>query len=157
MGGPHSAATWLRVDREAEPSLAEQIVMGLRERILDGELRESERLPSSRALAEALGVARSVGGRAYEELLGEGCLDARAGSGTIVATGIVLAPGEHPRTFEDRGPATAWSAASNERHPRDASTKTPDPAAPIELRTGHPFAASPAPEGWRRAGGGGGR
>ena len=154
MSGTHSAAVWLRLDRNAQRPLAEQIVTGLRTRILDGELRETERLPSSRALAEALGVARSVVVRAYEQLLGEGYLEARAGSGTTVAAGIVLAPTQAASPPTAPTPRSAPAPARPERSsvrnlPRAAAA--PDLAAPIDLRTGHPFAAPTVPEEWRRA------
>ncbi|MBN9612978.1 MAG: GntR family transcriptional regulator, partial [Actinobacteria bacterium] len=129
MRGIRSAAVWLRLDREARAPLAEQIVSALRERILEGELRESERLPSSRALAEALGVSRSVVVRAYEQLLGEGYLEARAGSGTVVAAGIVVPPGERPQPrTEGRDAVSAPQPAPQPAH-RPEHRPGPEPAA----------------------------
>ncbi|GAA1967491.1 PLP-dependent aminotransferase family protein [Agromyces allii] len=56
----------------------------LRDAIDDGSLRAGTRLPSSRALAADLGIARNSVVEVYERLLGEGRLEARVGSGTRV-------------------------------------------------------------------------
>ena len=65
-----------------------QIFEGLREAILDGRLRPGDRLPATRELASALGVARNTAARAYEDLLAGGYLEARVGAGTFVSSGI---------------------------------------------------------------------
>jgi len=57
----------------------------LRAGILDGRLRAGLRLPPTRALAAALGVARNTTIAAYDMLLSEGYVVARAGAGTYVA------------------------------------------------------------------------
>lgn len=57
---------------------------GLRQAILTGTLRAGDRLPSTRDLAEQLGVSRTVVVIAYEHLLAEGFAVGRAGSGTYV-------------------------------------------------------------------------
>ena len=53
--------------------------------ILGGTLVPGTRLPSSRALADDLSVSRTTTLLAYEQLLAEGYLAARRGSGTFVA------------------------------------------------------------------------
>ncbi|WP_033440044.1 MocR-like pyridoxine biosynthesis transcription factor PdxR [Saccharothrix sp. NRRL B-16314] len=57
----------------------------LRRAVRDGRLAPGTRLPSSRDLAAQLGVARGTVTSAYEQLIGEGYLTARRGSGTTVA------------------------------------------------------------------------
>ncbi|GAA3391864.1 PLP-dependent aminotransferase family protein [Streptomyces roseoviridis] len=57
----------------------------LREAVRSGRLAAGVRLPSSRALAADLGVARNTVADAYAELVAEGWLTARQGSGTRVA------------------------------------------------------------------------
>lgn len=139
--GAAATAVWLRVDREGRHALFAQVVAQLRERILTGQLREGDRLPSSRAVAATLGVARSVVVRAYEQLVGEGYLEARPGSETTVATGIVAVP-----RVADLGPGSASAAV------RAPSAARSHPAGqPIDLRAGHPFASPAVPEEWRRA------
>ena len=63
----------------------ETIEAGLRAAIRDGRLAAGTRLPSTRALAADLGVARGTVSEAYAQLLAEGHLTARRGSGTFVA------------------------------------------------------------------------
>lgn len=66
--------------------------MALREAIRSGRLSPRERLPSSRALASELGVARGTVVEAYSQLVAEGYLRARRGAVTEVAQ----APGIRP-------------------------------------------------------------
>jgi len=65
-----------------------QIYLRLREAILSGALRGGEKLPSTRDLAEQLGVSRTVVLVAYDQLLAEGFAHGKAGSGTYVASGV---------------------------------------------------------------------
>lgn len=150
------ASIWIALDRGTSESLAAQLVRRLRDRILSGDLAEGETLPSSRALAESLGVARSVVVRAYEQLGGEGYLDARLGSATRIAAGIV--PAAVPAAPEIALAGTEGSpGAPVGRDPRSAGEGSrlapPDSDArgPIDLRTGHPYAPPLPPEEWRRA------
>jgi GntR family transcriptional regulator / MocR family aminotransferase len=57
----------------------------LREAVRSGRLTPGTRLPASRTLAADLGVARSTVTESYAELVAEGWLTARQGSGTRVA------------------------------------------------------------------------
>lgn len=64
--------------------LYRQIYDALRNRILRGELKPNEKLPSSRELAKQLGVSRTSVLEAYEQLISEGYLESRHGSGTYI-------------------------------------------------------------------------
>src|SRR5580704_1868824 len=57
----------------------------LREAVRTGRLGPGTRLPSSRALAADLGLARNTVAEVYSQLVAEGWLTARTGSGTSVA------------------------------------------------------------------------
>jgi len=57
----------------------------LRDAVRGGRLTEGTTLPSSRALAAELGLARNTVAEAYGQLVAEGWLTARQGSGTRVA------------------------------------------------------------------------
>ena len=59
----------------------------LRGAVRDGRLRPGTRLPSSRALAADLGIARNTVAEVYSQLVAEGWLTAQTGSGTSVAPG----------------------------------------------------------------------
>jgi GntR family transcriptional regulator / MocR family aminotransferase len=70
----------------------------LREAIRTGRLGPGTRLPSSRALAADLGLARNTVAEVYSQLVAEGWLTARTGSGTSVAERRVAEPGPGPVT-----------------------------------------------------------
>ena len=53
-----------------------------------GVLRGGDRLPSSRALADRLGVARNTVVAAYDELLAQGWVESRGAAGTFVAAAM---------------------------------------------------------------------
>ena len=57
----------------------------LRDAVRTGRLGPGTRLPSSRALAADLGLARNTVAEVYSQLVAEGWLTARTGSGTSVA------------------------------------------------------------------------
>ena len=80
---PH-LLTHLPVDRKSKTPLHRQIYEGLRKAILDGMLRPGQRVASTRALAAELGVSRLPVLTAYEQLLHEGYIEGRSGSGTFV-------------------------------------------------------------------------
>ena len=58
--------------------------------IRDGRLVAGDRLPSTRALAADLGLARGTVAEAYAQLTAEGFLTARPGAPTRVAFGIAV-------------------------------------------------------------------
>ncbi len=68
-----------------------QIYLWLRRAIATGEMSAGQRLPSTRDLAEQLGVSRTVTLMAFDQLLAEGWIEGRTGSGTFVARGAVQA------------------------------------------------------------------
>ncbi len=116
----------------------------------DGALRAGVRLPSSRALALDLGLSRGVVVSVYEQLVAEGYLVSRQGSGTRVA---LLEPARaHAPTAETRPspvhhnpglpdtrlfPRTAWLRAT--RHALEAMSDA-------DLRYGHPQGFGPLRE-----------
>jgi GntR family transcriptional regulator / MocR family aminotransferase len=65
----------------------------MRELIRERTLSAGARLPSSRALADDLGVSRRLVVDAYAQLLAEGYLTARPGAGTYVAASAGQARG----------------------------------------------------------------
>jgi GntR family transcriptional regulator/MocR family aminotransferase len=68
--------------------LTRQIYAWFRQAILQGTMRGGERLPSTRELADQLHVSRTVAVLAYEQLLAEGFVAGRGGSGTYVSEGL---------------------------------------------------------------------
>jgi GntR family transcriptional regulator / MocR family aminotransferase len=74
----------LRVDPKNAPPLHDQVYDGIRSAILAGQLAANTRLPASRALAQELGVSRNTVMEAYAQLLSEGYIEGKIGSGTYV-------------------------------------------------------------------------
>ncbi|MGR4883090.1 PLP-dependent aminotransferase family protein [Streptomyces sp. LARHCF249] len=75
----------LHLDLSAGRGLRAGLAEALREAARSGRLAAGTRLPSSRSLAADLGIARNTVAEAYAELVAEGWLTARQGSGTRVA------------------------------------------------------------------------
>ena len=78
------------LDHQCEVPLRRQIYTALTQRMLNGSLAAGEALPSTRALAQHLGVARSTVCEAYEMLIAEGFVLSRTGAATRVAPGLLL-------------------------------------------------------------------
>jgi GntR family transcriptional regulator / MocR family aminotransferase len=74
--------------RGGEP-LFRQVYRGLRQAILSGALAPADRLPSTRDLAEQLDISRTVVLQAYDQLLAEGFVSGRGGSGTYVCERLI--------------------------------------------------------------------
>lgn len=76
------------IQLEGDGALYQRLFRGLRAAILDGRLPPGVRLPSTRALATELGVSRNVVVAAFDQLLGEGYVEGRIGSGTYVSAAL---------------------------------------------------------------------
>lgn len=114
---------WINVDREKPVSLIRQLYTEIRTKILHGQMTAGYKLPSTRSLSEALRISRNVVVEAYEQLLAEGYLESRQGSGYFVASGIYLE--QHARSVALGSPLV------------DKSGSEPRPAW-IDFRSGIP-------------------
>ncbi|MBQ0849839.1 PLP-dependent aminotransferase family protein [Streptomyces sp. BH-SS-21] len=97
------------------------LIHALREAIRSGRLAPGTRLPPYRSLAADLGVVRNTVADAYAELVAEGWLTARQGSGTRVAERA------EPPGAKGRVPRKAPPRARGPRH--DLRQGTPDASA----------------------------
>src|ERR1700733_6381421 len=88
MNEPIADAKSLFPDRGSDVPIVKQLTDRLRTAIQNGGFEEGSRLLSSRALAERLGTSRNTVVAAIEQLVAEGYLVARVGSGTFVAEGV---------------------------------------------------------------------
>jgi GntR family transcriptional regulator / MocR family aminotransferase len=81
------------------PGVRASLERSLRDAVQGGRLAPGARLPSSRALAQDLGIARNTVAEVYDQLTAEGWLAARPGSGTSVSThtGAPADPPPEPR------------------------------------------------------------
>jgi GntR family transcriptional regulator/MocR family aminotransferase len=103
----------LLLDRQTPAPLRSQLEQQLRDAIRDGRLPAGERLPSSRRLADQLGISRGLVQDCYGQLHAEGYLTTRGGSATRVArlsaTGTRTPPGSRVPT-ETSVPAVDFMA-----------------------------------------------
>ncbi len=82
----HIAAITLPLSSDSEVPYYIQLYEELRRAILHGGLPAGIRLPSTRALAKQLSISRNTVTTAFDQLLAEGYLEGRPGSGTFVAS-----------------------------------------------------------------------
>ena len=74
----------ITLDSQSSIPLHRQLYDEIRRSILSGRLAKGQRVPSTRALSESLGISRATVTFTYETLLSEGYLEALTGSGTYV-------------------------------------------------------------------------
>ncbi len=86
-GSPNRLPTVV-VDASLATPLYQQLYEGLRNTILTGQLQAGWRLPSTRALTTDLGISRATVQLAFEQLIAEGYLEGRSGSGTYVSAAL---------------------------------------------------------------------
>lgn len=131
------------LDRTSTVPLGAQLVDGLRRRVLAGELRPGDPVPSTRALASALGLSRSVVVTAYDQLAGEGYLETRQGAATRVAELL-------PRV-ERAGDAAASASPTGAEPSAMAAEPATSPEPRINLLPGRPSTSRIDPRAWRAA------
>ncbi|WP_234835080.1 MocR-like pyridoxine biosynthesis transcription factor PdxR [Mycolicibacterium stellerae] len=128
--GPTSSVAGLDLHLDRPGGRVRDSVMdAIRDAIRAGRLPSGTRLPSSRALAADLGLARNTVARAYAELIAEGWLTSRHGSSTLVS----------PRAAE-----VVRSVAAPRRQPAPRRLHH-------DLRPGHPDLSSFPRTEWSRA------
>jgi GntR family transcriptional regulator / MocR family aminotransferase len=95
----------ITLDAADTAPLYQQIANRVRAMVAAGQLAPGARLPSARALAAQLGIARGTVDTAYELLAGEGAIQARGSAGTIVSRGLTrrtAMPEQRPMRFAQR-------------------------------------------------------
>jgi GntR family transcriptional regulator/MocR family aminotransferase len=98
----------IHVDAAMGEPLYRQAYREIAQLVLTGRLKPGMRMPSSRALAAELGVARNTILLAMEQLMSEGYLETRHGSGTYVAASLPdLRPARPRRTSAGTAPQGA--------------------------------------------------
>lgn len=104
----------LSLDESAPLPLYQQIYQQIRELILQGVLQPGWRLPSSRNLAQQMGVGRVTITTAYEQLLAEGYVRSHTGAGTFVTEDLPLPDSAAASPFSP--PLSHWAKQLNHLH-----------------------------------------
>jgi len=117
---------------DAGGTLQQQIRQLVADGILSGRFRSGEKLPSSRKLADRLGVSRITVTLAYTELLSGDYLTARGRSGYFVSDNAPRPPEFAPRTQVARE-TVDWARRTGQRF-----SSTPDLGKPGDWRS-YPF------------------
>lgn len=133
----------LVLDRASATPLQQQLREYLRQAMLDGRLASGTRLPSTRALARTLGVSRTVTSAAYDDLLAEGYLEGRRGSGTYIGSDLPPLP---PLKRPVPNVTPRWLVKA----PPVASDESSAPPT-IAFQLGTPSTTSLPPHVWREA------
>lgn len=136
---------WQTIDRTSDTPVVHQIYLQIRSAILTRRLQPGTRLPSSRALATRLQVARSSVIEACEQLHAEGYLMSRIGSGTFVSSDLP-ATIERPRRADARQAAPVIDKARR----IDAILDNPTPCETRPFNTGRTTLDPRTREVWRR-------
>ncbi|WP_160426635.1 GntR family transcriptional regulator, partial [Agromyces seonyuensis] len=140
------------IDRALPGSLALQLADRLRDAVQSGLARPGEAVPSTRVLAARLGISRGVVVRAYDQLIGEGCLEARGGSGVRIA--------DLPTSLPSPATAARPTASSRARNASAAgivqtigirADAAAAPAGIADLAPGMPSTARLDERAWRAA------
>lgn len=125
-----------------------QIYAHLRGGILRGDLAPGTRLPGSRKLASALGVARITVVQAYERLGAEGFIEARRGAGSRVTPDLGKLPG---RTERAAAPRLAPYARRVLAAPTGGRCGGKSPSVPYDFQYGRPGLTPELKADWCRA------
>ncbi len=125
------------------------VVERIRRMVHDGTLREGDPLPSTRALAAELGVARGTVVAAYDQLDGEGWIRTRHGAVARVVAAAGAAGGATGSAFPDAaGPRVLPTATGPGATAASASATA---ARLIDCRPGVPAVTAIAQRDWRAA------
>ena len=122
MAAARTLLDWLAVDAGLAQPLYRQIYEQIRAATISQRIGVGTRLPASRSLAASLGVSRITVTQAYEQLIAEGFLRSRRGSGTRVAALFgdetqrreAIAAEVYGERIEHAAPPTIQELADNE-------------------------------------------
>ncbi len=156
MTTAHSQGKWselldVSIDHDSDRPIFLQIYVGLRTAIVSNVLAPGLKLPSSRQLAERLAVSRTSTMSAYGQLLAEGYVVGRAGSGTYVSEDV---PAALTCATDDDGktlpPTHARVSQAGERYRQFGADLIKSPRAPF--LTGCCSVDAKTIDAWRRVG-----
>ena len=115
----------LDVSRDHPTPIPAQIAAGIRDAVATGALAPNDAIPSTRALAEQLGVSRGSVVTAYDQLEGEGYLLSRQGAPTRVHPELAVAPAHENDLTTGISPKIPRTRISLKPSPGNAGTIRP--------------------------------
>jgi len=136
------------LSRDGAP-LSRQLAQAIRDAVARGDLKPGEALPSTRALATALEVARGTVVEAFEQLVTEGFLESQQGAGTRVAAALATGRETHRPERSTRGDVARLPAAA-QAYAAIAREFTALPQVPFAVSV--PAGAAGPGDEWRRLG-----
>jgi len=141
------------IDSQSGEPLHRQLYNELRTAILGGRLPTACRLPASRELSQVTGLSRNTVLSAYDQLIAEGYIVSRAGSGTYVASSlpdqVLSGPAMEPVPHTERG--TRRMSAFGERLRSQPFRRWPPlQSGPMLFRAGLPALDQFPMDIWRR-------
>ncbi|HVH81566.1 MAG TPA: PLP-dependent aminotransferase family protein, partial [Stellaceae bacterium] len=126
------ATLWTtRLDRGSPVSLSRQLAVALREALSEARIDAGARLPSTRALAQELGLARSTVVGVFEQLAAEGYINGKPGSGYFAAASLA------PPARQAETPSAAAPRPLSRHGERLRSYPTPTDSTPRPFALGH--------------------
>ncbi len=143
----------ITLDRDSAIPLYLQVAEEIRQAILQGRLKPEQKLPSSRTLAELLGISRITVTQSYEQLTSKGYLETQPGSGTYVCSQL---PDDWLQTQpKERSPQDNFqflSSLSDYGHSliKTDNSEALQPVAAISFRYGNPATEQFPVKIWRK-------
>lgn len=131
----------LVINRKNKTPAYRQIYEGLRNIILNRQIREGQRLPSSRILAEDLGISRNIVLLAYEQLALEGYINSGVGSGSYVSKNLdQIMTGAKHKTLPPAVKGDEAKSLVNLKHPlsENINNKESEKSSVIPFQNGIP-------------------
>ena len=98
---PNAAILSISLSKSSDISLQSQLAQAIRVLLHEGKLRSGDKLPSSRSFAQELSVSRVTITAVLDQLVSEGYLEGRRGSGVFVSTDLPDIPITATRLPED--------------------------------------------------------
>lgn len=111
-GRPQTARLRLRIDRESKIPIYQQIAGEIRNLLESNVLKDGDRLPPMRTLAEGLGLNRNTVSLAYREMERIGLVQSVVGRGTFIR---IRHPGGLAEAPASRGGPMKWARAVSRR------------------------------------------
>ena len=140
------------LDHQAETPLHQQLYAELRQAILSGRLLPRQKLPSTRSIAQSLGVSRTTVTQSYERLQSEGYLETTVGSGTYVCAQLpddLMQSISIPAPLRSQ-PLTVPLSRYGATLAQTPFTLQPEPDLPISFRYGRPALSAFPLKLWRK-------